>query len=351
MSFFGSKPSVDKISMPLPSVQTLSFLDQDRLMLAILAMFFSLVAGLLLPLRRARGLPVFWILIHGLLGRAVGRLYRTQRSAQSLRLRGLILTLFAIFISLGIGFLARAFAYHFPLYRISEIILLCLILVPGLAWRNIWHLYTTLHKVGAGKGHYYAIARSTHVDLSQMDDYGISRVAIAFAARIFDKGLMAPLFWYVIGGLPAAFLYAGLAALVWISGKDGHSKGFGTYPLIAEKIAGFIPGLLSGVIIALAGILTPGAKMSRAFGGVVKPGSGAPYAEGGMAVNALAYALSLTLGGPVTDLAGNAIPRRWIGPDNATARVHHTHIKRVLYLIGMAYVVTLIFLLGSIWVP
>ena len=74
---------------------------------------------------------------------------------------------------------------------------------------------------------------------------------------------------------------------------------------------GFIPNLFSGIFIALAGLLTPTAGMSRAFLGFLSTKGQASYGEGGFPVTTAAYALNVSLGGPTTDLDGKAIKRGW----------------------------------------
>ena len=110
---------------------------------------------------------------------------------------------------------------------------------------------------------------------------------------------------------------------------------------------GFVPNLLSGIFIALAGILTPTAGMSRAFVGFLTPKGQAKYEEGGFPMTAAAHALNVSLGGPTQDLDGSAIQRGWVGPSNATAQLQAKHLHRVVYISFMAHILFLAALSGA----
>jgi adenosylcobinamide-phosphate synthase len=122
----------------------------------------------------------------------------------------------------------------------------------------------------------------------------------------------------------------------WCFGKEGYSGGFGDSIIALEKLMGYIPNVFGGFLIALAGILTPTAGMTRAFLGLGRPKGQASYEEGGLPLTAAAYALNVSLGGPTTDLDGDVIKRHWIGPDKATAKLGSVHLHRVVYITFMA---------------
>ena len=63
----------------------------------------------------------------------------------------------------------------------------------------------------------------------------LPRVGMGLALKSFDKGVVAPIIWFLIAGLPGAYLYAGLATLSWRFGKEGHSAGFGDAMLALEN--------------------------------------------------------------------------------------------------------------------
>jgi adenosylcobinamide-phosphate synthase len=236
---------------------------------------------------------------------------------------------------------------RFPLYGVTEIALLSLALAGGAVWRSLVRLYRALGLKKAGQGAYYNIVRSTRIDLANADDYTITRVGMGLAARSFDKGVVAPVFWFLIGGAALALIYAGLAAMAWRFGKEGFTRGFGLAALALERVMGFIPGLIAGFLIALAGLFTPTGGMTRAFKGLFVAKGRAPYAEGGAALTAMAWSLNVSLGGPAQDMNGSALTRAWVGPDGATARLEPGHLRRALYIVLMAWLLLMAGLAGA----
>lgn len=152
-----------------------------------------------------------------------------------------------------------------PVYNLTEVLALSLLLTSGTVWYGLLKLYFAMKEKKLTEGAFYTIARSSRTDLTAIDDYGITRTAMVFAARSFDKGLIAPSIWYLVAGLQGAFLYSALAALSWRFGRDGQGSGFGAFFNALEKLMGFVPMVLSGCLMAAAGLFTPTGGMTRAF--------------------------------------------------------------------------------------
>lgn len=318
----------------------------DRLPLALGALGLAIVAGMVTGPLGGNAMPLYWRVIDALFGRIGGRLDKTGRPASDLMFRGFIITATGMAVSYLIGRMAAQAAWLWPAYHIVEIILLSLTFSAGAVWYALFRLHTALSTEGAAKGAFYVISRSTRTNLAANDEYTITRVGMGMGARAFDKALVAPILWYLIGGLEAAYLYAGLAALAWRFGKDGFTAGFGQVALALEKLLGFIPTAMAGILIALAGVFTPTGRTTSALKSLFSKQKAA-YFEGGLPVSAMAYALQVSLGGATQDLDGSAIRRRWAGPPGATAQLGPLHLHRGLYLIIIAHILLVAALLGA----
>ncbi len=324
------------------------FLLPERLPVAVGALLIASLSGLVTGPIAGYATPFVWWIVDNLFGRLGGRLDRRQRKKTDLFLRGAIYTLIIAVVVLGAGFYAQKIAYSYPRFGFVEMLLLTLTLCSGTVWFSLMRLYNALKNNKVMPGTYYTIARSTRTDLSGSDNFGITRAGIAFVANTFEKGIMAPLLWYLIGGLPLAFLYAGLSALSYRFGKEGFTKGFGLCPLYLEKLMGVVPSALAGIYLALAGLFTPTTQMTRAMKGWVAKTGDAPYEQGGIPVTTIAWALDIVVGGPVADLDGSAVPREWIGPDNTTSQLDSGHLRRAIYISVVAHLLVLATLLGAI---
>ncbi len=308
------------------------FFDPERLPIALTALALTSVVGMMAGPFMGNANPLYWGVLDSLFGRFGAKLDRKQRKMADLVFRGFMLTLLVLGLSYGLGSGAQHIAGRWPYYRITEILCLSILLTSGAVWYAVLKLYFALQDKKTIKGAFYAVSRTGRLDLSASDDFSITRAGMMLTVRTFDKGLVAPVLWYLVAGLPGAFVYAGLAALAWRFGK-----GFGTIPLALDKLMGFGPSLLAGLLVALAGLFTPTGGMTPALAGLLKAKNQAKYEEGGWPVKAMAYALKVNLGGPAIDLDGSALQREWVGPPDATARLEPSHLRRGLYIIIMAY--------------
>ena len=320
--------------------------DPARLPVALAAILIVSLLGVVTGPLGGNANPFFWRAIDFLFGPLGSRLDKTERKSGDLTTRGTIILFTALGISFLVGNFFQTLSYHYPNWLIVDIVSLSFVLSSGAGWFALIRLYKALHGEQIVKGAFYTLATTTRNNLATADEFTITRVGIGMGARLLDKGIVAPVLWYLIAGLPAAYLYAALAAMSWRFGKEGFTKGFGAPAIHLEKLLGFVPNVFSGVLIALGGLLTPTAGMTRSFIGILRINKGrAPYQEGGAPVTAMAYALKVSLGGATQDQDGSAIKRGWAGPEGATAKLDAKHLHRALYITVMAHLLFLAALL------
>ncbi|HPQ51257.1 MAG TPA: cobalamin biosynthesis protein [Alphaproteobacteria bacterium] len=319
--------------------------SSDRLSAVAIALIMVSLIGMMVGPVWGNANPLLWSLLDKICGGLVARTYNRNRSMASLHFRGAILLTLYLLITGIIAAVALLVERRIGFSGLMTPLLLSLTLSGGTVWASLVKLHHALRgKNGLTKGSYYQIAVSTRTDLNSTDDHGIIRVGIGLVATSFDKGLVAPIFWFLIGGLPAAYIYCGIAAACWSLSKDGFAKGIGTLALKLETAFGIVPQILSSVLIALAALATPAAGMTRTIRGLLSGKGHAPYAEGGLAVTAIAYALGVSLGGPVEDISGSVLKRSWVGSSKSTARVECRHLRQAIYLGIMGFVWVFLFI-------
>lgn len=321
--------------------------EPDRIPIAVCALILVALIGFLTGPVRGNARPLLWQVWDILFGRLGDKLGNPQRSRADLLFRGFLLSVFAVFIAVLLGRAAEISTQIYPYYALPDILFLAMCLSSGALWNALSRLYKVLDKPGSEKGVFFTIAQTTRTNLNSTDTFGITRTGMALAARNFDKGAVAPVLWYLIGGLPFVFAYSALAALSWRFGKDGFSKGFGETALALEKLFGAVPTFLAGFLLTAASIVTPAAGIARSIGSWFVFTNAAPYAQGGLPVSVMAYALNISLGGPVQDLGGSAVKSVWVGPKGASAKVDHHHLRRGLYIVIIAHILWVASLLGA----
>ncbi len=128
---------------------------------------------------------------------------------------------------------------------------------------------------------------------------GIARAAIESLAENFSDGLVAPVFWYLLFGLPGIVVYK---AVNTADSQIGHlnplHRDFGWAAARLDDAANLVPARLAAVLFALAALCLgwrgPGRALAAAWsdaGRHLSPNAGWPEA-------AMAGALGVSLGGP-----------------------------------------------------
>lgn len=315
-----------------------NFLEPERIPVALAAIFLCIVVGMITGPLAGNANAFFWQFIDRMFGGFGDKLDKPSRPQADLLFRGFLVAMLVIFFMALIGKGFETIIAEKPMRGATQIILLSLCLSAGSVWFSLLKLYFAMENDGTTKGAFLGIARSTRTNLNASDDFGITRMGMNFSARSFDKNMVAPVLWFIIAGFMGVCLYTGLAALAWRFGKDGATKGFGATALALEKLLGFFPAILSGILITLAGLFTPTAKIHKGITAWFGHKNRASYEQGGFALSALAWSLNVSLGGPAQDLKGDAIKGAWVSPEGATAKNDHKHLRRAIYVNVMAHI-------------
>ncbi|MGB1006799.1 MAG: cobalamin biosynthesis protein CobD/CbiB, partial [Thalassobaculaceae bacterium] len=139
-------------------------------------------------------------------------------------------------------------------------------------------------------------------DVRDLDEAAVATGAIESLAENTSDGIVAPLFWLLLGGLPGMALYKAInTADSMIGHRDRRHLAFGWAAARLDDGLNLPAARLTAGVFALAAGMTratplaaPGAVLRAAWrdaGGHVSPNAGWPEA-------AMAGALGLTLGGP-----------------------------------------------------
>ncbi|PCJ96342.1 MAG: adenosylcobinamide-phosphate synthase [Zetaproteobacteria bacterium] len=320
-------------------------MDVDRIAYLVSAICLTMIAGMITGPLAGNANSFLWGVCDALFGRFGDRMDRVTRARPDLMFRGFLYTVTILFFALFLGHISSWINASF-----IEVTLVSLCLTSGSVWYIIIKLYFALDQYGSVEGAYYGLSRSSRVDLNGTDDYGITRTGLTYAAVSFDKGLIAPSIWYLIGGLPVMLVYSALSFTAWRYGKSGFTKGFGVVPLALEKIMGFFPSLFAGFLFSAASAITPSAKLHQAVLSWWGRKGRAPYEQGGIVLSAIAWPLDVSLGGPIQDISGSNLRNVWVGPDGATAQLNHKHLQRGIFINVIAHTLFILaLLLGYIY--
>jgi adenosylcobinamide-phosphate synthase len=107
-------------------------------------------------------------------------------------------------------------------------------------------------RYGVGEGR-RAVAMIVGRDTSGMDEPAVARAAIESAAENFSDGIIAPAFWYLVGGLPGILIYKVVnTADSMIGYRTPRHEDFGWAAARLDDVLNWIPARITAGLIALA---------------------------------------------------------------------------------------------------
>lgn len=130
-------------------------------------------------------------------------------------------------------------------------------------------------------------------DPNHLDEAGIARAGLESLAENASDGVIAPLFWGAIFGLPGLAAYKAINTLDSMIGhRTDRYAAFGGFAARLDDVANLVPARLTGVLMAVASLRSSAVKtMFRDAGRHRSPNAGWPEA-------AMAGGLSVRLSGP-----------------------------------------------------
>jgi adenosylcobinamide-phosphate synthase len=313
--------------------------------LALLALLIELTVGYPDSLARAIGHPVTWM------GRLIGaldrRLNREGASAEARRQRGAVAMLVLIAVVGGAAFLVERSLLLLPLGFIVLGILCSTLLAQKSLFVHVAGVADALDEGGLDAGR-EAVAHIVGRDTAKLDAAGVARAAIESLAENFSDGVMAPVFWMVIAGLPGAAVYKAInTADSMIGHRTERHQDFGKTAAQLDDFINLPASRLSALLIVAAASLSSGASASGAWQTMRRDASRHNSPNAGYPEAAMAGALGLSLAGPRT-YDGAAIDGAWMGDGRREANA--ADIRAALELYGRAdgILIAIIFLLTAL---
>ncbi len=170
-----------------------------------------------------------------------------------------------------------------------------------------------------------AVAKIVGRDTEQMDESEIVRATVETIAESTADGIVAPLFYLVLGGAPLALAYKAVSTLDSMIGHlDDRYRWFGWASARLDDAANFIPARITAVLIVLsAGIVSRSwSVMQRTWHILLRDGRRHLSPNSGRPEAAMAGALGVQLGG-INRYDGRAIERPCLGdPGQPLTRAH-----------------------------
>jgi adenosylcobinamide-phosphate synthase len=149
----------------------------------------------------------------------------------------------------------------------------------------------------------------------------VSRAALESLAENFSDGVVAPLFWFLLGGLPGLLAYKAINTLDSMIGyRDAKFLYFGRVAARLDDVANWPAARIAGALLCIAALLTPGASAANAWRAMWRDAGKHGSPNAGWPEAAMAGALGLALAGP-RDYGDTVIDGAWMGDGRSQADV------------------------------
>jgi adenosylcobinamide-phosphate synthase len=169
-------------------------------------------------------------------------------------------------------------------------------------------------------------------DTARLDAAQVRTAVCETMSENLSDGVVAPLFYYALGGVPAMMAYKAVNTLDSMIGhRDARYEWFGKAAARLDDGANFVPARLTALLMVVLSASGRGWRFVRRFAGAhTSPNAGYPEA-------ALAGILDVRFGGPHT-YDGERIDKPWIGENDRV--IQSGEIERVATLTHLVCAVT-----------
>jgi adenosylcobinamide-phosphate synthase len=288
-----------------------------HVMIAPLALLLERLFGYPPGLAKSIGHPVIW---YGtLIDFLEIRLNRPERSAAVRKFRGIIMLLLLLLAALVPTLLIAWITHLIPFGWIIDAVLATAFLAQkelGGAVRVVAGALRSSLPDGR-----IAVSHIVGRDPEALDEAGVARAAIESLAESSSDGVIAPLFWLAIFGLPGIALYKAInTADSMVGHRSERYTDFGWASARLDDVVNWIPARLTALLFAGASFLLKGADAEKSWATALRDARKHASPNAGWPEAALSGAMGFSLGGPrsyageLVELPAMGEGRRDLGP-------------------------------------
>ena len=253
---------------------------------------------------------------------------------------GGILVTAVLAVSYGVGVLILLLvnlAGSYTLKILVEAIVLSFMISPrslAEAGREIYFLLTRENLIEARRKVGWIVGRDTE----HLNEAEVVRATIETVSENTVDGIISPLFYFAIGGLPLAIAYRAVNTMDSMLGyKNEKYLYFGRVAARLDDVANFIPARITAILFIVSAFIL-NLDYKKAFEMMKRDASKHPSPNGGYAEATVAGALNIQLGG-INSYFGVPHFRAYMGDP-----IEPLNYQHILLTIRLMYTATIIFL-------
>lgn len=305
---------------------------------ALAALLVERLIGYPAALARTLRHPVVWM--GALIDWLDARLNDPALAAPARRARGILALAILIAACLVPAVALTVFVRTLHFGWLIEALLAAPFLASGELRRAVTAVAAGLHaSLEAGRS---AVSQVVGRDPETLDANGVARAGIESLAENTSDGVVAPLVFLLLFGLPGIVVYKAVNTADSMLGHlDDHHRDFGWASARADDVANFVPARLTAMLYALTAWALPGYDGPGAWRTARRDAPSHVSVNAGWPEAAMAGALGLSLGGPRT-YAGRRVKLPAMG--RGRRDLTPLDIDRALRLYGAAMAIVLLLL-------
>lgn len=171
-----------------------------------------------------------------------------------------------------------------------------------------------------------------------MNESEVARSAIESAAENFSDGVIAPIFWFLVAGLPGILIYKCVnTADSMIGYRTKEYRDFGWASARFDDLLNWLPARLTALLLAVTGCVLHLGKSIRKDAKLHRsPNAGWPE-------TAMGYGLGLALAGP-RSYEGQMQDFAWVNQGGSEPKI--LDIKRAVRMLWSAWLIVLVLALS-----
>jgi adenosylcobinamide-phosphate synthase len=182
------------------------------------------------------------------------KLNRETRSEESRHYRGIITVIVLVGAAAALGLAIERLCRGQPLGAIVEALLIAVLVAQRSLYEHVAAVAGALNSGGLAAGR-TAVRHIVGRDPASLDAHGVARAAIESLAENFSDGVVAPVFWYLLLGLPGLFAYKMANTLDSMIGhRSPRYLSFGWAAARFDDLLNLAPAPISGLLLVAAAV-------------------------------------------------------------------------------------------------
>jgi len=264
------------------------------------------------------------------------KLNRPNRGDAARRVRGVFTLVMLCTLTGGIGVAVQHAAATAPYGWALDLFFLITLIAQRSLYDHVKAVADGLRDGGLAGGR-AAVSMIVGRDPKSLDEHGVSRAAIESCAENFSDGVVAPIFWYVVAGLPGIMVYKTVNTLDSMIGHlNPNYRAFGWASARFDDLLNLVPARLAGLILSIAAVFVGSARPGKALTTMLRDARKHRSPNAGWPEAAMAGALGLALAGP-RRYGNDVVDDPWIG--SGRARATEQDIRRALVMLWVGCLV------------